>query len=72
MIPKIRNRDITGRLSRTMTTGQLMLILGMIQAALSVSGIPIPAEYQWVNGVALAALGQYIQYLRMTTTTAMQ
>jgi len=65
-------RDVTGRISRTVTTGQVMLILGMIQSALSVGGIPIPAEYQWINGVVLACLGQYITYLRMTTKTTMQ
>lgn len=65
-------RDVTGRVSRTMTTAHIVALIGTVQAVLSVSGLPIPPEYQWVNGVALAILGQWLAYLRMSTTTAMQ
>lgn len=68
MIPM---RDENGRRSRTADTGQVLLLAGMVQAALSVNGIPIPLEWQWVQGVALALLGQWIIYLRMNTTTKM-
>lgn len=64
--------DEHGRPSRTMDTGQILLFLGMLQAALSVNGLPIPAEYQWVHGVFMACLGQWIIYLRQNTSTAMK
>lgn len=65
-------RDVTGRVSRTITTAQLMYFVGTVQAILAVSGLPIPTEYQWVQGVVLVALGKWVEYLRMTTRTPMQ
>lgn len=65
-------RDVTGRISRTITTAQLMYGIGTIQAILSVSGLPIPPQYAWVQGVVLVLLGKWIEYLRMNTKTAMQ
>lgn len=65
-------RDVTGRISRTITTAQLVSLIGALQAVLAVSGLPIPPEYQWVQGVGLVLLGKWVEYLRMNTTTPMQ
>lgn len=69
MIPM---RDVNGRRSRTMDTAQVVMAVGMVQAILSVNGLPIPVGYEWINGVALAILGQWMIYLRNTTHTSMR
>ena len=65
-------RDVTGRVSRTMTTAQVVAVLGALQVGLPLVGVHIPPEYQWAYGVVMCGLGVWLAYLRTTTTTVMQ
>lgn len=65
-------RDVTGRVSRLYTIGQVLFLAQATQSILSVSGLPIPPEYQWIKDAILAFLGVAIMQLRLDTKTPMQ
>ncbi len=68
----LSNKRADGTVSRTMTTAQLIGLLGALQGGLSMYfSTTLPPDYHWVYGASMIGLSMWLAYLRHDTTLPM-